>query len=114
MADKEFTLEEEAYLLQVIKGDGNIEPLTGKHSYMDISDEINSLIRAEYAVFDKESLKITEKGIERLKSLHKSFKKRKNGWIEPKIDERIEKIGENDIYLPRNLKRLTRRNTHQQ
>lgn len=44
--DKEFSLEEEAYLLQVIKGDGNIEPLTGNHSYIDISDEINSLIRA--------------------------------------------------------------------
>lgn len=114
MADKEFTLEEEAYLLQVIKGDGNIEPLTGKHSYIDISDEINNLIQAEYAVFDNASLKLTEKGTERLKNLHKSLKRRKNGWIEPKIDERIEKIGENDIYLPSNIKKLTRRNTHQQ
>lgn len=112
--DKEFSLEEEAYLLQVIKGDGNIEPLTGNHSYIDISDEINSLIRAGYAEFNNVSLKITEKGIERLKNTHRSLKRKKEGWIEPKIDERIEKIGENDIYLPRNLKRLTRRNTRRQ
>lgn len=114
MVNKEFSLEEEAYLLQVIKGDGNLEPLTGKHSYIDISDEINNLIRAGYAELNKESLKITEKGIERLKNTHRSLKRKKDGWIEPKIDEKIEKIGKNDIYLPRNLKRLTRRNTHQQ
>lgn len=54
--NKEFSLEEEAYLLQVIKGDGNLEPLTGKHSYIDISDEINNLIRAGYAELNKESL----------------------------------------------------------
>lgn len=88
--------------------------MTGNHSYIDISDEINSLIRAGYAEFNNESLKITEKGIERLKNTHRSLKRKKEGWIEPKIDERIEKIGENDIYLPRNLKRLTRRNTHRQ
>ena len=114
MEDKAFTLEEEAYLLQVIKGDGNIEPLTGKHSYIEISDEINSLITSKYAVAENASLRITEKGLERLNNLHKSLKRRKNGWIEPEIDQKIEKIGENDIYLPNNIKKLKRQNTHQQ
>lgn len=114
MADKEFTQEEQSYLLQVVKGDGNIEPLTYNHSYMEISDEINRLIASEYADIKDGTLKITDKGLKRLNKLHRSLKRRKNGWIEPKIDEKIEKIEENDIYLPSNIKKLKRQKTHQQ
>lgn len=110
------SIDEQAYLLQVVNGkNGNIEPLTKNHSYSDIGIELKNLIQDGYIEYKKDELFLTDKGKAMLDNLHASLKRKKKGWIELKIDEKVEPCPENYIYLPSEseIERIIKKDIHQ-
>ncbi|MBF1513641.1 MAG: hypothetical protein HXN90_07305 [Prevotella pallens] len=99
------TIDQE-FLFQVIEHNGDISPLLKKYNYTKVASALKFLIEKGYAKYDKEELRITEAGRAEHDKLKKILQRKHNGWISPKIDEKISPIQENDIYLPNNIKNL--------
>lgn len=97
---------DQEYLLQVIEHNGNISPLLKKYDYTTVVSALKSLIETGYAEYDKEDIRITDKGKAEHDKLKIILQRKHNGWISPKTDEIISKIKKNDIYLPKNTKSL--------
>lgn len=102
---KNFSIEEELFLLTVVKGNGNVIPLTETHTYDEIVSKIKEMLNEEILV-NEDSLRVTEKGEEYMVSLLKKQKKLKRDWIQPYFQFRCERIDEKFIYLPHRIDNL--------
>lgn len=97
MKDKERKL----YLYQIILNNGNLDPLIDdKHTYKDIAIEITTMLQQSLLVYIDNKLTLTELGLKDLQQTANLLGRKPGEWIEPLINERIEKISINDIYLP--------------
>jgi hypothetical protein len=91
--------------LKIVKYNGNLSPLTNLgYDYPQISELITNSMRENLAENKNGRLILTPLGENEILRLSKVLNKKKNSWIEPKIDARIEKINENTIYLPNRMK----------
>lgn len=97
MKDKERKL----YLYQIILNNGNLDPLIDDtHTYKDIAIEITTMLQQSLLVYIDNKLTLTELGLKDLQQTANLLGRNHGEWIEPLINERIEKISINDIYLP--------------
>jgi predicted transcriptional regulator len=90
-------------ILVIVKGNGNITSLLKDgYKYGQIANFMNELVVQEYVEkkVDK-GVVISEKGVEKLNQLNKKYKRdNSDRWITPDFKNIIEKIGDNDVYLP--------------
>lgn len=99
----ELDIIDKEYLMQIIERNGNIEPLLKKYDYVSVASAIKDFIENDYVEYGEENLCITEKGKAEHDKLKMVLQRKHNGWISPKTDEIISKIGEKDIYLPKKI-----------
>lgn len=87
--------------LKILKYNGDLLPLINLgYNYCSISELLTDLINGGLAENIQGRLILTELGNNEILKLSKELNKKKNDWIEPKIDAKIQIIDENFIYLP--------------
>lgn len=69
--------------------------------YKEIGELTSFAFKENYLIYELNKVILTAKGIEKLNSDAKRFKKiNKEEWIQPEIKSRINKIDNNYIFLP--------------
>jgi len=90
-------------VLLIVKGNGNITSLLKDgFKYSQIAEFVNHIITENFVERnEKNSLEISEKGLQKLEELNSKHKRNNsNKWIVPDYKSRIEKLKENDVFLP--------------
>ncbi len=94
-------------LLQIIKGNGNIEPLLKMGlNYFQVAEYIDYAIKKRYISKKEKIFKLTEIGLKKLESLNKKVKRyNSEKWIGPYDQFKIKKINLEEIYIPKKIKK---------
>lgn len=88
------------YLLQVVKNNGNLSPLSSKYSYAHIAQEISCFIQQGYIADDNGFLELSAAGLKYLKQLQRKQEAGYGGFIQPQIEYKITASSIDDIYIP--------------
>lgn len=94
-------------LLQIIKNAGSIDSLLDiGYEYSQIANFIVNIKELGLIAEKDGILCLSDKGREKLEELNQKLKRENfEKWVSPEERSRIEKLKENDIYLP-NIKKL--------
>lgn len=89
-----------AYLLKIIRFDGNLTPLIDLgYDYIELIAEIESFLEKEYVTENEGILSITQKGKDFITSSNKG-KSNLTKFIAPEHQSKIQKLDKDDIFLP--------------
>lgn len=96
------TTEIELLLLRLVKSNGNISPVIKMgYQYSQVIGFLDVLIEEKKLMKQNNKITITELGREEIDLLNKKFRRSNSSlWIEPATQNKITKIGINDIFLP--------------
>lgn len=97
-------------LLQLVNTSGEVNSLLQRGLlFSQIAELITYAEEEGLIVEDNDNLKLTEKGLEKMRQVPDSKRSREDGgWISPMDEYRIEKTTLDDIYLPSVKTALTR------
>lgn len=89
-------------LLSIIKNNGDVRRLKRAGlDYIEIAELTNEIISNNLAIYNNDSIELTEKGNKLLIELEENFKiKNKRNWIDKENKSKIPKLDKNFIFLP--------------
>ena len=93
-------------LLQIIKGNGDISSLlSAGYDYFQVSQLINHAKSEGYVRSKKGIMELSESGVVFVDDLNKKMERyNAESWISPAYSEQIDKITEDEIYIPKRRK----------
>lgn len=96
-----FNTEKLLFLYSAVQNNGSLEALVSDElSYDAIAQKLGELILIGNLEYKENHLTITESGKEEIKRLKLTSKRLYTGWIEPLVNERIDRLSKDEIYLP--------------
>lgn len=89
-------------LLEIVNKNSDVRQLIREGiDYKMIGDLTTKALEEKYLIYQNDLIRITEKGIDKINTDAKKFKRiNKEEWITPDKKSQIKKIDKNDIFLP--------------